>query len=105
MRATARALDQPTRRALRTLAAQAASDEAMAEQVRERFLSSRRAALGTVLDRAVARGEIGAERAETIVDFVFGSLWYRLIFGIGPLDRKWADSVTDAVAGLGGIDA
>jgi hypothetical protein len=32
-------------------------------------------------------------------DLVFGSLWYRLIFGIAPLGRRWADEVTAAIAG------
>jgi AcrR family transcriptional regulator len=105
MRSTAAALDRPTRRLLRTLAAQAAADPAFAEQMRERFLARRRAALAAVLDRAVERGEVTAPRAAIALDLVFGSLWYRLIFGIGPLDRRWADSVTDAVAELGGIDA
>ena len=98
MRATARALDPGMRRVLRALAAQAASDPAIADQARDRFLSRRRAALEVVLRRAVDRGELDAGRAAAALDLVFGSLWYRLVFGIGPLDRKWADAVTDAIA-------
>jgi AcrR family transcriptional regulator len=94
MRATARALDPTTRRVLRALAAGAASDPEFADQVRERFISRRRAALSEVLDHAVERGELSREQAATALDFVFGSLWYRLVFGVGPLDRRWADSVT-----------
>jgi AcrR family transcriptional regulator len=101
MRATARTLDQPTRRALRTVAAHAASDPLFAEEVRDRFLSSRRAALAAVLQEAVERGELRSDRAATALDLVFGSLWYRLIFAIGPLDQAWADSVAAAVASLG----
>lgn len=98
MRATARALDSRTQRVLRALAAEAASDLAFAEKVRDGFLSRRRAALATVLQRAVERGELSAERATIALDLVFGSLWYRLVFAIAPLDRAWADSVTDAIA-------
>ena len=94
MRATARALDAPMQRVLRTLAAQAAGDPAFAQQVRERFLSHRRAALAEVLDRH----EVHPDRAAIALDFVFGSLWYRLVFGVGPLDRGWADAVAAAVA-------
>jgi AcrR family transcriptional regulator len=97
MRATARALAAPTRRLLRTLAAGAAADSANAAEVRERFLEHRRAALASILERAVVRGELSAERTQAILDLVFGSLWYRLIFGIGPLNQKWADAVTDAI--------
>jgi AcrR family transcriptional regulator len=98
MRATARALDRPTRRALRALAAEAAAEPAFAVEARDRFLARRRAALATVLERAVERGELSAERAAITLDLVFGSLWYRLIFEVGPLDRAWADAVTDAIS-------
>jgi AcrR family transcriptional regulator len=98
MRATARALDPATRRVLRTLAAGAASDPEFADQVREQFIDRRRAALSAVLDQAVERGELPGKQAATALDFVFGSLWYRLVFGVGRLDRAWADSVTDALA-------
>jgi AcrR family transcriptional regulator len=97
MRATARALDPTTRRVLRTLAAGAAADPAFADEVRERFISRRRAALSEVLDHAVERGELTREQAATALDFVFGSLWYRLVFGVGALNQRWADSVTDGI--------
>jgi hypothetical protein len=32
------------------------------------------------------------------VDFVYGSLWYRLIFEVGPLDYGWADAVAIAIS-------
>jgi AcrR family transcriptional regulator len=98
MRATARALDPPTQRILRALAAEAASDLAVAARVREAFLSRRRGALATILERAVERGELSAEQAAIALDLAFGSLWYRLVFATGPLDRGWADSVADALA-------
>lgn len=97
MRATSKALDLPTRQLLRTLAARASADATFAATVRERFLARRRAALQTALDNAVARGELSRERAATILDLVFGSLWYRLIFDIGSLDRAWADATADTI--------
>jgi AcrR family transcriptional regulator len=98
MRATARALDPGMQRVLRALAGQAATDPRVADEVRERFLSRRREALEAVLRRAVDRGELNRQRVPVVLDLVFGSLWYRLVFGVGPLDRKWAESVTDAIA-------
>src|SRR4051794_18405501 len=99
MRATSKALDHRTRELLRTLAAQSAADPSFADQVREEFIARRRAALAEVLERAVKRGELAPARAAVTVDFVFGSLWYRLIFGVGSLDRAWADAVADSVPG------
>jgi len=102
MRATAASADAPTQRVLRALAAEAASDPEQATLVRDRFIARRRAALGELLDRAVQRGELDQAQAETALDLVFGSLWYRLIFGIGPLDRDWADGVADAIGRVSG---
>jgi AcrR family transcriptional regulator len=98
MRATAAALDPPTRQLLRTLAAGAATDPTFGDTVRKRFLDRRRAALASVLNNATRRGELTADHTETILDLVFGSLWYHLIFGVGPLDRAWADAITDTIA-------
>jgi AcrR family transcriptional regulator len=98
LRSTADSADVATVRLLRTMAAAAAGDETMAVQVRDRFIATRRAALGQVLDRAVARGEITSEYAALAVDLVYGSLWYRVIFAIDALDYAWAESVADAIA-------
>lgn len=101
MRQTSAALDPPTRRILRTLAAGAAAGDGTASQVRDRFLARRRAALAAVLQAARGRGELPAEPAiATLLDLVFGSLWYRLIFGTGPLDQAWADATTSAITTL-----
>src|SRR3954471_14742269 len=86
MRATARSADAPTQRILRTLAAEAAADPDFAALARDRFLERRRAALSEILQRAVKRGELSRAEAATALDLVYGSLWYRLIFDIGPLD-------------------
>jgi AcrR family transcriptional regulator len=99
MRATSKALDPPTQKLLRSLAAAAAADASFACQVRERFIGRRRAALAALLEQAVDRGDLTAERTATVLDLIFGSLWYRLIFGLGPLDRDWADGVTEAITG------
>jgi AcrR family transcriptional regulator len=101
MRSTASALDAPTRRALRALAAGAASDEMFADRVRIEFLDKRRAAIRTLLEHAVDRGELDCDVVDVAIDLVFGSLWYRTIFGIGKLDKAWADGVSGAVARMG----
>jgi AcrR family transcriptional regulator len=99
LRATARSGDETTRRILRALAAEAAADEDTAALIRDKFLVRRRAALGELLERAVARGELTRADAAIALDLIYGSLWYRLIFDVGTLDNRWADAVTRLVAG------
>jgi AcrR family transcriptional regulator len=98
LHATADSVNPPTASVLRHLAAAAAADEGQAAQIRDRFLARRRAALGELLDRAVARGEIDAGHAALARDFIYGSLWYRLIFRTGPVDHAWARDVAAAIS-------
>ena len=98
LRATVDAADPTTVRLLRALAAEAAVDQHVAQVIRDRFLVTRRAALGELLERAVDRGEVTREYALMAIDLVYGSLWYRLIFDIGPLDHGWADAVAVAIS-------
>jgi AcrR family transcriptional regulator len=101
MRDTAAALDPPTMRILRALAAGAAADAGAASQVRDQFLARRRAGLAAIMQAARDRGQLpGKVATETVLDLAFGSLWYRLIFGTAPLDQDWADAVTDAVSAM-----
>ena len=97
LRATVGAVDSPTVSVLRHLAAAAAADEHEALQIRDRFLARRRAALGELLDRAAARGEISARQAALALDLVYGSLWYRLIFRTGPVDYAWAEDLEEMI--------
>ncbi|MEU6198748.1 TetR/AcrR family transcriptional regulator [Streptomyces sp. NPDC047061] len=84
------------------LMAQALLDPVFAVAFRERFLFSRRAALGELLERARARGEIAAGLdPDLLIDVVYGVLWYRLLLDHAPLDeaagRQLADLVVRAV--------
>jgi AcrR family transcriptional regulator len=98
LRATVDSLDPPTIRVLQSLAAQAAADTGMALQIRDRFLATRRAQLGQLLRRGEERGEIDQDQAALALDLIYGSLWYRLIFLVGPLDYPWADGVANLIA-------
>jgi hypothetical protein len=98
LRSTIDSADPVTVRVLHDLAAAAASDESLAREIRDRFLATRRAALGLMLGRGVARGEIERDYAALAMDLVYGSMWYRLIFQVGPLDYTWADQVAAAIA-------
>jgi AcrR family transcriptional regulator len=98
LRATIASADPATECLLRALAAEAAADADFADQVRDRFLAARRHDLGQLLERGVKRGEISRADARIAIDLVYGSLWYRLIFGIAPLDNRWANSVARMIA-------
>lgn len=75
------------------LAAMAESD-AVTEVVRTRFLTGRRQALGTVVERAVARGELAADVDVALtLDFLGGPLFYRLLVTGGPLDERLVHGV------------
>jgi AcrR family transcriptional regulator len=101
LRATVDSANPATVRLLYSLAAAASADEDMACRIRDRFLVTRRTDLGQILRRAVARGEINADYAALAIDLIYGSLWYRLIFRVGPLDYTWADEVAAAIAARG----
>ncbi len=98
LRSTVDSADPATVNLLHSMAAAAAADERMAIEVRDRFIVTRRADLQQLLDRAVARGEIARSYAAIAIDLIYGSLWYRLIFRIAPLDYSWADAVAAAIA-------
>jgi AcrR family transcriptional regulator len=105
LRATVDSADATTVRLLHHLAAAAASDQTVAHQIRDRFLATRRAALGQILHKAAARDEITTGYADLAIDLIYGSMWYRLIFRVGPLDYTWADQVASAIAARGPSDA
>lgn len=78
------------------LMAQAVLDPAFAAAFKQRFLFARRAALRSVLDRAVSRGEVATSvDLELLIDVVYGVLWYRLL-----LDLDLGESDGDALADL-----
>lgn len=101
LRATVDSANPTTVGLLHTIAAAAAADETVAVEVRDRFLSTRRADLRLLLERGADRDEIAPDFVGLAVDFVYGSLWYRLIFQVGPLDYTWADDVATAITNSG----
>lgn len=85
------------------LVAAMAEHESVARAVREGFLAPRRRALGQVLERAVARGEVpGDVDREIVLDFLGGPLFYRLLVTGGPIDDALARGTVDVMLrGLG----
>ena len=88
---------KPLADALRALMAQAQVDEEFRARFWAAFLRRRRDALGVLLDRAAARGELPVS-AESVADVVFGVIWYRLLTG-RPLDDQVADELVTLLCG------
>jgi len=81
---------------LRALLAEAGSDPAVAEALRERWLGPRRAIVAERLRAAIARGELRADTdIETAGDQLFAPVYYRLLFGHAPLDDALAGQLVD----------
>jgi AcrR family transcriptional regulator len=93
------AMQDTERPALVGLLAQSLLDPAFAGAFRDRFLAGRWAALGSVFERAVARGEISpGEDLGLLIDMVYGLLWYRLLFRHRPLDATTAREIAALTA-------
>jgi hypothetical protein len=70
--------------------AEAQLDPVFAEAFRN-WVETRRAMVGALLDRAVARGELPSTvDYAAVTDLVFGPFWYRLLVGHAPLDPRRA---------------
>ncbi|XVU28430.1 TetR-like C-terminal domain-containing protein [Actinoplanes sp. CA-054009] len=85
---------------LRALMAEAQINPAFGDRFRTAFLHRRRAALGAIVDRARARGDLpSAPTPGTIADIVFGVVWYRLLATGKPLDQGLADDLVTTLTG------
>lgn len=80
---------------LRVLMAQAQINEEFGELFRSAFLQRRRDALQVVLDRARTRGDLPpCPAASTVLDIVFGTLWYRLLATRQPMGDDLVEELT-----------
>lgn len=86
-------------RLLAALMAEAQLDPAFAESFRTGFLARRREVLQELLERHAGRSHAGDE-IDFLVELVFATLWYRILAHNRPLDRRFADRLTDAVLAL-----
>jgi hypothetical protein len=61
-------------------------------------LARRRAALSTVLDRGVRRGDLrrGLD-VELALDVLGGAIFYRLLITGGPIDQRLAEGVVELI--------
>ena len=89
----------------RTVAALIAEGQAnpeLAEALRSRWLSVRRAEAREILELGIERGELrGDLDPEVAVDVLYGPIYYRLLVDHAPLDDNFADALAGHIfAGL-----
>jgi AcrR family transcriptional regulator len=83
-----------TGKAFLALLAESQHDPGLAEAIRERLISGRRAATGEVIDRGIARGELRADLdVDVAIDALYGALYYRLLVTHAPLQLDYADAL------------
>jgi AcrR family transcriptional regulator len=88
------------------LMAEAQRDSDFAATFGEQFLARRRDALHALFIQGQTRGEIRPDTdSRLIVEIAFGTIWYRLLAKHAPLDRRFADQLTDALFTLATTDA
>ncbi|MFI5772360.1 TetR/AcrR family transcriptional regulator [Streptomyces sp. NPDC051658] len=81
------------------LMAEAQIDEGFGERFRTGFLEGRREALREILDRAGRRGDLPARPApSTVLDLVFGMLWYRVLATREPFGEDLVDELLTLLA-------
>ena len=85
---------------LRQLVAAAQADAEFAQQFREGFVAPRRQSVRELLELAQAKGELPPQvDLETLIDLLYGPMWYRLLFGHAPLSRSFAHELVERVLG------
>jgi AcrR family transcriptional regulator len=87
---------------MRSLIADAQSQEEIARALRDQWLQPRRAVAADLIQKAVGDGEFRADLdVEVVLDLLFAPVYYRLLLGHESLDRPFAvASVRHLVAGL-----
>lgn len=79
-------------RLIRSLLAEAQSNEELAEAFRERWIVPRRQGVVAVLQRAIDQGKLRSDiDLELATDMLYGPLYYRLLIGTGSVTNALAD--------------
>ena len=87
----------PTGGIIQGLASELSRNPKLSRLVRERVISLRRAEVGKVLKRGIARGELRADTdAEIAHELLIGPAYYHLLLGGKQLDEQFAERIVDA---------
>lgn len=89
--------------AIRSLVAEAQSDEALAALVRQKVVGPRRAAVRRLMVKAFEHGELDTKTdPEVLLDMLFGAMWYRLLLSHAPFDRLFVRDLVDGFMDMAG---
>jgi len=102
MRRLAEAFSGEIGRTVAALIAEGQADPELAEALRSRWLSVRRAEVRDILELGIERGELRDDiDLEVAVDVLYGPIYYRMLVGHARLDEAFADILADHIfAGL-----
>ena len=90
-------VDTPWGPVVRAMLSQIAGNPAIGDPFRASVVARRRAEIGSVIARGIARGDLRRDADSSIAtELLVGPVYFRLAFG-GKLDMSFADRVADAV--------
>jgi AcrR family transcriptional regulator len=98
MRRLAEAFSGKIGRTVAALIAEGQSDPELAEALRSRWLSVRRAEAREILELGIERGELREDLdLEVAVDVLYGPIYYRMLVGHAPLEDDFSDTLADHI--------
>ena len=98
MRRLAEAFDGKMGRTVAALIAEGQADPELAEALRSRWLSVRRAEVKDILELGIERAELRDDiDLEVAVDVLYGPIYYRMLVGHTPLEGDFADALADHI--------
>ena len=90
--------ERPFGRVIAGLVAEAQTDPEFAKLYVEHFVTPRREATRSLLERAIARGEIAADSdLDVALDLLYGPVYHRLLHQHAPLTDRFVRDVVDSV--------
>lgn len=90
-------VDTPWGPVIRAMLSQIAGNPAIGDPFRATVVARRRAEIAAVVERGIARGDLGPDADRSIAtELLVGPVYFRLAFG-GDLDPEFADRIADAV--------
>lgn len=98
LQTTKRVQDPAFANILKSVMVEAQADPEMRELVLLKIIEPRREAARHVIERGKQSGEVPeALDAEMMLDFVFGAIWFNLLFGASGLTNKFAHRAVKAI--------
>jgi AcrR family transcriptional regulator len=90
--------ETPTGRAMQGLVSEIATNPELSEVYRSQVVEARREQLRPVIERGTARGDLRPDTDLRVAhELLAGSIFYRLLFSGGPINRKLGTALADAV--------